>query len=139
LQLYDQYTQGKNISLPPPSDPFDILPSLEKHVEAGIKKAMLLEPSALVMAADLRYKMQRTTWGWSQSYWVWADRNLRKKPMYTPHSDWIDDLAKVLVLFGAELAYLPFLAVTVGSYMHPVSAAIALPLDAYNLYRYYLS
>ncbi len=87
--------------------------------------------------ADIRMSAQKKTLGWAHSYFGWAERVLQNDPMYTRRSDEAEMVAKMLVMMGVPLSYVPFAMVTVGSYLNPWTAAIAAPLDAWNVYRYF--
>jgi hypothetical protein len=95
---------------------------------------------ALHVAADARRFTQTTTLGWAHSYFDWADRNLQKDPMYTFRNEDIDFIAKLIVVAGIPLSYLPFVAVTASPYLGPwagVTGPVAFAIDAYNIYRYF--
>ncbi len=111
--------------------------SEERHFDTAIDVAV---GTALHFAADARRYSQVTTLGWAQSYFTWADRVLQKDPMYTEHSDEAEFVAKLLVVVGVPLSYLPFAVVTASPYLGPwalVTAPVAFALDAYNIYRYF--
>ena len=82
--------------------------------------------------AGFRLAAQQTTFGWGVSYTKWLGRVTTKygdepenKPMM------------VLLTAGMIVSYLPFGFVSLGSYFTPVTAAVAAPLDAWNIYKYF--
>jgi hypothetical protein len=82
-------------------------------------------------AADTRLAMQTETYSWGPRYFQWADSWLKASS---------DDSENVpldmFVMLGIPLAYAPSFLVTVVPYTNPYTAAVAFPLDAYNIYRY---
>jgi len=90
--------------------------------------------------ADIRMSVQKKTLGWAESYYDWTRRVWRRHPpgeaiMF--EEDWADNVVRSAMLIGLPLSYVPFGMVTVGSYISPWTAAVAAPLDAWNIYRYF--
>ncbi len=110
--------------------------SEERHFDTAIDVAV---GTALHFAADTRRYTQATTLGWAESYFDWADTHLQKDPMaFENESE--DNFAKIVLMIGIPLSYLPFAVLTVAPYVGPwalVTAPVAFALDAYNIYRYF--
>ena len=81
--------------------------------------------------ASFRLATQKRTFGWGVAYTKWYGRVFQK------YGDEPENKPLMILLAGGMIvSFLPFGFATGASYLTPVSAAVAAPLDIWNIYKY---
>ena len=106
----------------------------EPYVEDLIAAVPGAASEVFQTVAGFRLAAQQTTFGWGVSYTKWLGQFMQD---FDPDEDPRNMPLMVMLTFGMPVSFLPFGFVSMGSYFTPVTAAVAAPLDAWNIYKYF--
>jgi len=84
--------------------------------------------------ASYRLAAQQTTFGWGVSYTEWLGGVMSE---YDPENNPRNMPMMVVLTFGMIVSFLPFGFTSMASYLTPVTAAVAAPMDAWNIYKHF--
>jgi len=82
--------------------------------------------------ADARLYSQKKTF----DFGVWWMRVILFDAVKNIEKEWGEPASLVFGTVGLMVGFAPLFVTTMMAYTHPVSAAVAAPVDAYNIYRY---